>query len=65
MADKGYIINISSSLAYAELYITIATVFRRFELALFETERATVEYAHDFFNPFPEHGGDGVRVLVM
>ncbi|CAL8578962.1 hypothetical protein XPA_004726 [Xanthoria parietina] len=52
-------------LAYAELYITIATIFRRFELALFETERATVEYARDYFNPFPEHGGDGVRVLVM
>ncbi|CAO1597216.1 hypothetical protein XANCAGTX0491_001035 [Xanthoria calcicola] len=53
------------NLAYAELYLTIATIFRRFELALFETEWATVEYARDFFNPFPEHGGDGVRVLVM
>ncbi|KAI4281616.1 MAG: hypothetical protein L6R38_003557 [Xanthoria sp. 2 TBL-2021] len=52
------------NLAYAELYMTIATIFRRFELELFETDRATVEYARDYFNPFPENGCDGVKVLV-
>ncbi|KAL8786644.1 MAG: hypothetical protein Q9213_002673 [Squamulea squamosa] len=52
------------NLAYAELYMTIATIFRRFELELFETNRATVEYARDYNNPFPEHGCNGVKVLV-
>ncbi|KAL8909677.1 MAG: hypothetical protein Q9171_004948 [Xanthocarpia ochracea] len=52
------------NLAYAELYMTIATIFRRFEMELFETDRATVEYARDYFNPFPENGCDGVKVLV-
>ncbi|KAL8644389.1 MAG: hypothetical protein Q9226_007786 [Calogaya cf. arnoldii] len=52
------------NLAYAQLYMTIATIFRRFELELFETDRATVEYARDYFNPFPENGADGVKVLV-
>ncbi|KAL9000687.1 MAG: hypothetical protein Q9169_000723 [Polycauliona sp. 2 TL-2023] len=52
------------NLAYAELYMTIATIFRRFELELFETDRSTVEYGRDYFNPFPENGCDGVKVLV-
>ncbi|KAL8853948.1 MAG: hypothetical protein Q9221_001256 [Calogaya cf. arnoldii] len=52
------------NLAYAQLYMTIATIFRRFGLELFETDRATVEYARDYFNPFPENGADGVKVVV-
>ena len=44
--------------------MTIATIFRRFGLELFETDRATVEYARDYFNPFPENGADGVKVVV-
>ncbi|KAL8860495.1 MAG: hypothetical protein Q9178_003154 [Gyalolechia marmorata] len=52
------------NLAYAELYMTIATIFRRFEMELFETDRATVEYTRDYFNSFPENGCDGVKVLV-
>lgn len=52
------------SLAYAELYITIATIFRRFELRLFETNEEDVEMAHDFFIPVPRLGSKGVRVVV-
>ncbi|KAL9594435.1 MAG: hypothetical protein Q9179_005399 [Wetmoreana sp. 5 TL-2023] len=55
---------IGINLAYAELYMTVATIFRRFDLELFETDRSTVEYSRDFFNAFPEERCDGVKVLV-
>lgn len=44
--------------------MTIATVFRQFDLELFETERSTVEFYRDYFNSFPKNGCDGVKVLV-
>ncbi|KAL8690123.1 MAG: hypothetical protein Q9224_004482 [Gallowayella concinna] len=53
-----------SSLAQAELYMTIASIFRQFDLELFETERSTVEYYRDYFNSFPKSDCDGVKVLV-
>ncbi|KAL8729308.1 MAG: hypothetical protein Q9166_004805 [cf. Caloplaca sp. 2 TL-2023] len=52
------------NLAQAELYKTIATIFRQFDMELFDTERSTVEYHGDYFNAFPENGGDGVKVMV-
>ncbi|KAI4242382.1 MAG: hypothetical protein LQ352_007253 [Teloschistes flavicans] len=55
---------IGISLAYAELYMTIATIFRRFELELFETDASAVEYSRDFFNAMPEKRGDGLKVCV-
>ena len=50
-------------LAYAELYIALATIFRRFQLQLYETDRRDVDGVLDFFIPKPD-GGNGVRVLV-
>ena len=47
--------------------MTTATIFRRFQFELFRTDRATVEYGRDYFNPFPENEEndcDGVKVLV-
>ncbi|KAI4220486.1 MAG: hypothetical protein L6R36_007588 [Xanthoria steineri] len=55
---------IGMNLAHAELYLTLATIFRRFDLELFDTERSTVQYYRDYFNSFPKNGCDGVRVLV-
>ncbi|KAL9017054.1 MAG: hypothetical protein Q9185_005608 [Variospora sp. 1 TL-2023] len=52
------------NLAYTELYMTIGTIFRRFELELFETTRETVQYGTDYFNAFPEKGRDGVKVTI-
>jgi len=52
------------SLAYSELYVTIAELFSSFELELFETtEEEDVLQFHDFFSPFPK-GDRGLRVLV-
>ncbi|KAL8653987.1 MAG: hypothetical protein Q9226_003619 [Calogaya cf. arnoldii] len=55
---------IGINLAYAELYMTIATIFRQFDLELYDTDRTTVEYYRDYFNSFPKNGCDGVKVLV-
>ncbi|KAI4256565.1 MAG: hypothetical protein L6R42_006143, partial [Xanthoria sp. 1 TBL-2021] len=54
------------SLAHAELFLTLPTIFRRYgeHMALWETERKDVEPARDFFVPAPEPGGNGLRVTV-
>ncbi|KAL6721586.1 hypothetical protein ACLMJK_000690 [Lecanora helva] len=52
------------NLAQAELYVTLATVFRRFDLELFDTTRRDVDAEHDFMVPCPRLDSKGVRVLV-
>lgn len=54
----------NTSLAYAELFLTIAAVFRRFDLELFETTRDDVGLARDGFVPRPKAGSKGVQVIV-
>ncbi len=44
------------NLAEAEIYLTLAAVFRRFDLELFGTGREDIDVAHDFFNPQPRRG---------
>jgi cytochrome P450 len=51
-------------LAQAEIYLTLAAVFRRFDFELFQTDRSDVDVAHDFFNPSPKLDSKGLRVLV-
>lgn len=53
-----------SSLAYAELYLTLAAVLRRFQLALYDTTVADVEAVCDAFMPMPRADTKGVRVIV-
>ena len=50
--------------ANAELYIGVATVFRRLKLELFETKRDAVDIDADFFVPIPKLETKGVRVIV-
>ena len=52
------------SLAKAELYLTIAGIFRWFDdMQLFETTRRDVDPKHNFFVPYPELDSKGVRVI--
>jgi len=53
------------SLAYAELYIAIAALIRRFgyRMSLFQTTTDNVEIARDFFVPWPR-GEKSVQVLI-
>ncbi|KAJ5956777.1 cytochrome p450 protein [Penicillium viridicatum] len=52
------------NLAYAEIFIGIATVFRRHEFELFETSRRDVDFYAENLKASPWPGSKGVRVLV-
>ncbi|MCJ1403812.1 hypothetical protein MMC11_007035 [Xylographa trunciseda] len=49
-------------MAYAEMFLTLATVFRRFNIELHNTTRLNVDPKFDFFFPVPERPG---RVTVL
>lgn len=52
------------SLARAELCLTLATVFRRFEdQDLFESSRLDVDVKHDYLLPQQDARSKGVKVL--
>lgn len=55
---------VGRELAYAEIYITIATLFRRYGLELWETERADVDVAHECHIPQARRNARPVRVVV-
>lgn len=52
------------SLAWCELYLVFASLFRVFDFELYETDMTDVEFAHDFFLPFPKLDSKGIRVFV-
>ncbi|KAI5920286.1 cytochrome P450 [Camillea tinctor] len=51
-------------LAMLELYVALATIFRRHDLELFEPNREDVDFVLDLVKPAPKPGSKGVRVLV-
>ena len=63
--SKGSRACLGINLARAEIYLTLAAVFRRFDMRLYYTERADVDVAHDYFNPSPRKESKGVRVVVV
>jgi len=63
--SKGRRQCIGINLAYAELRFAIATIFRRFELELFDTSKADVEIVHDYFVGMPLMTSKGIRVRVL
>lgn len=48
------------NLATAEIYLTLATFFRRFEMQLYETTERNVAIVHDFFVPGTHTDSTGV-----
>ncbi|GAW24067.1 hypothetical protein ANO14919_136470 [Xylariales sp. No.14919] len=61
---KGPRMCIGVNLAYVELYRVLATLFRRFEFQLCDTDISDIEIAHDFFVPSPKQDTKGLRVKV-
>lgn len=54
-------------LAYSEIYLCLATLLRRFDLELYETDSRCVDPKYDYFAPFPEKNDlseERVRLLV-
>ncbi|KAI9710975.1 MAG: hypothetical protein M1820_002412 [Bogoriella megaspora] len=62
--SKGTRMCAGMNLANAEIYLTLAYLFRRFNLTLFQTTRADADIEHDYFTAFPRMDSKGVRVLV-
>jgi cytochrome P450 len=62
--SKGSRACLGINLAQVEMYLTLATLIRRFDFELFETDRSDVELAHEFFVPVSKLDSKGVRVLV-
>ena len=52
------------SVAYAELYLTLAAVVPRFDLEMFETTAEDIVMDRDFFVGVPKLDSKGVRVVV-
>ena len=52
------------NLAYAEMYIAMANVYRNFEFELFQTDRTAVDCFKEMFVPHPKPGTLGVRAKV-
>lgn len=55
---------IRKSLAFAELYMAVATVFRTFDMKLHETTVDDVRLHSDMMLPHPKQGSKGVRVMI-
>lgn len=51
-------------LAYAEIYLALASIIRRFNMNLWNTTSEDVQVSRDMFLPRPKRGSKGVRVLV-
>ena len=52
------------NLAWAELYVTIGNLFRRFEFELYDTKQEDISVQRDHFSPVPHPGSHGVWVKV-
>ncbi|KAL3468561.1 cytochrome P450 [Aspergillus heterothallicus] len=62
--SKGSRMCLGMHLAYAELYLVLATVFRRYEIELAGVTRKDIDMAHDFFDPAPSKESKGLVVRL-
>ncbi|KAL3424016.1 cytochrome P450 [Phlyctema vagabunda] len=62
--SRGPRMCLGMNFANAELFIGLATLFRRVDLELFETGHDAVDMAADYFVPIPRVDTKGVRVVV-
>ncbi|KAF2733104.1 putative P450 monooxygenase [Polyplosphaeria fusca] len=68
---KNYLVNftrgarmcLGKDLARTEIVYTLSTLFRRYDMELFESDETDVIIAHDFFNPRAKMDSKGVRVI--
>ncbi|RAL03516.1 cytochrome P450 [Aspergillus ibericus CBS 121593] len=61
---RGPRICLGRHLAYAELFVVLATLIRRFDMELYETTKANIDFVRDFATPYPEKGNLSVRTVV-
>ena len=64
--DARWLIMVENSLAYAELYLVSANLFRHFNMRLHDAIRERdVDTVQDFFVGFPSPESKGVRVEFL
>ena len=61
---KGTRVCLGMQLAYAEMELSLAALFRRFDFELFETSRKDVDVYSDAIGPAPHPDSVGPRVLI-
>ncbi|KAL4899421.1 hypothetical protein BDW74DRAFT_116296 [Aspergillus multicolor] len=52
------------NLAYAEMFLILATLVRKFDIEIYETPKANIEFGRDFGTPLPEKGELDVRAKI-
>jgi cytochrome P450 len=62
--SKGTRACLGINLAKAEILLTLATLFTRFDIKLHDTTRADVEVARDYFAAYASAQGRGLRVTL-
>ncbi|RLL95402.1 hypothetical protein CFD26_102729 [Aspergillus turcosus] len=62
--SKGSRVCLGLNLAYAELFLVIATMLHRFDMELYETPKRNIDLARDFGTPYPEKGNLSVRAVI-
>lgn len=55
---------LGKELAYMELYVALATLFRRFDIGLYETTREDADFVLDMVVPMPPRHSRGVRAVI-
>lgn len=62
--SKGTRSCLGMHLAQAEVRMTIAALFRRFEFEMGEMEREDIDFAHDYFIPIRKQGARELEVFI-
>ncbi|KAI9376045.1 cytochrome P450 [Aspergillus egyptiacus] len=62
--SKGSRQCIGINLAFAELYMTVATLFRRYNMKLYDTTEDDVRLHSDMILPHAKKGSKGIRVTL-
>ncbi|KAI0968596.1 cytochrome P450 [Xylaria arbuscula] len=61
---RGSRVCLGMHLAMMDMYVALATLFRRHKLELFETDRSDVDFVVDLVRAMPKWESKGVRVVV-
>ncbi|KAI9720558.1 MAG: hypothetical protein M1828_005642 [Chrysothrix sp. TS-e1954] len=61
---KGSRMCLGMQMAYAEIFLGLSAVLRRFDFELYETDRTAVDLARVMIGPQPKPGTQGVRVVL-
>ncbi|KAE8356843.1 cytochrome P450 [Aspergillus coremiiformis] len=62
--SKGSRMCVAVNLAYAELFLAIATLVRRFDLQLYDTPQSNLDFVREFATPHPDQGSWSVRARI-